>query len=161
MLIEHVPFCEMQATYRSQPSQHVAVSPVEVVPDLKVVLLARDLGLHLGLEEGLFRKWESRRRPGMGCSKTTPNEFETRFTKAPRFTRIGFVDCPHAVVEILLPGVKLEEVRSFENLVEAVRRVHPERFEEFFERFCATVKTSGMMKRASPEEVRNDPVWRR
>lgn len=117
------------------------------------------VGLHFGLEEGLFRKWESRRRPGMGCSKTTPDEFETRFAEAPRFTRIGHVDCPEAVVELLLPGVELEEVRSFENLVKAVRWVHPERFQEFYERFCATVKTSGMMKRATPEAVRNDPVW--
>lgn len=117
------------------------------------------VGLHLGLELGLFRKWESRRRPGMGCSKTTPDEFETRFANAPRFTRIGYVDCPEAVVAMLLPGVKLEEVRTFENLVSAVRRVHPHRFQEFYERFCATVKTSGMMKRATPEEVRRDPVW--
>ena len=118
------------------------------------------VGLHLGLEHGLFRKWESRRRPGMGCSKTTPDEFETRFAEAPHFTRIGYVDCPHAVVEMLLPGVALEEVRTFENLVKAVRKVHPDRFEEFYERFCATVKTSGMMKRATPEAVRNDPVWK-
>lgn len=119
------------------------------------------VGLHFGLEEGMFRKWESRRRPGMGCSKTTADEFETRFAEAPRFTRIGHVDCPQAVVDMLLPGMKLEEVRSFENLVEAVRRVHPDRFQEFYERFCATVKTSGMMKRATPEAVRNDPVWKK
>ena len=119
------------------------------------------VGLHLGLEHGLFRKWESRRRVGMGCSKTTPDEFETRFAEAPRFTRIGYVDCPQAVVDILLPGVRLEEVRTFENLVKAVQHVHPRRFTEFYERFCATVKTSGMMKRATPEAVRNDPVWRK
>lgn len=118
------------------------------------------VGLHLSLEGGLFRKWESRRRPGMGCSDTSPEEFETRFPEAPRFSRIGFIDSPEEIVSTLLPGADFNDVRTFENLVATVRRIHPDRFQEFYERFCATVKTSGMMKRATPEEVRDDPVWR-
>ncbi len=118
------------------------------------------VGLHLSLEHGLFCSWESRKRPGMGCSKTTPEEFETRFPEAPRFPRIGFIDDPESIVQILLgPDTKVEDVNTFEKLVSKVREKHPMRFEEFKERFCATVKTSGMMKRASPESVKNDSVW--
>lgn len=121
------------------------------------------VGLHLSLEEGLFRKWEARRRPGMGCSTCTADYFETRFPECPRFTRIGFVDNPDAIIEIVIgKGVKHSDVNTFEKLVEHVRTHMPDRYGEFWERFMESAGGSGIAKQNGydPFEVATHPVWR-
>ena len=120
------------------------------------------VGLHLSLELGLFRKWESRRRPGMGCSKTTANEFETRFADAPRFTRLGYVDDPEAILAILFgPGTKHEDVNTFEKVVKHVREKMPDRYGEFWERFCQSAGGSSIAKQNAYDvfEMVVHPIW--
>ena len=120
------------------------------------------VGLHLSLELGLFRKWESRRRPGMGCSKTTANEFETRFADAPRFTRLGYVDDPEAILAMLFgPGTKHEDVNTFEKVVKHVREKMPDRYGEFWERFCLSAGGSSIAKQNAYDvyEMVVHPVW--
>lgn len=120
------------------------------------------VGLHLSLEQGLFRKWESRRRPGMGCSKTTADEFETRFADALRYTRLGYVDDPEAILAMLFgPGTKHEDVNTFEKVVKHVRENMPERYGEFWERFCQSAGGSSIAKQNAYDvyEMVVHPVW--
>ncbi|KKK95014.1 hypothetical protein LCGC14_2677080, partial [marine sediment metagenome] len=120
------------------------------------------VGLHLSLELGLFRKWESRRRRGMGCSKTTANEFETRFADAPRYTRLGYVDDPEAILAMLFgPGTKHEDVNTFEKVVKHVRENMPDRYGEFWERFCQSADGSSIAKQNAYDvyEMVVHPVW--
>ena len=121
------------------------------------------VGLHLSLELGLFRKWESRRRPGMGCSKTTANEFETRFADAPRYTRLGYVDEPEAILSMLFgPGTKHEDVNTFEKVVKHVREKMPNCYGEFWERFCQSAGGSSIAKQNAYDvyEMVVHPVWK-
>jgi len=121
------------------------------------------VGLHLSLELGLFCSWESRRRVGMGCSKTTADEFETRFAECPRYPRIGYIDDPDAILTMLFgTDVKFEDVNTFEKLVEHVRIHMPERYGEFWERFMESAGNSGIAKQNGydPFEVAMHPVWK-
>lgn len=118
------------------------------------------VGLHLSLELGLFRKWESRRRPGMGCSKTTPEEFETRFDCAPRFSRIGFIDSPEEIVRILFDkDTKVSDVNTFEKVVRKIQNDMPEKYGEFWERFCGSARGSSISKNFDPIDLALDPIW--
>ena len=121
------------------------------------------VGLHLSLELGLFCSWESRRRVGMGCSKTTADEFETRFAECPRYPRIGYIDEPDAMMAMLFKDdTKFEDVNTFEKLVEHVRTKMPERYGEFWERFMESAGGSGIAKQNGydPYEVAMHPVWK-
>lgn len=120
------------------------------------------VGLHLSLELGLFCKWESRKRPGMGCSETTADAFETRFAEPPRYPRLGYIDDPDAILSMLLgPKVKREDVNTFEKLVDHVRVYMPDRYEEFYERFMYSAGGSGIAKQNNydPKELAVHPVW--
>lgn len=122
------------------------------------------VGLHLSLELGLFCSWESRRRVGMGCSKTTADEFETRFAECPRYPRIGYIDSPDAIMAMLFKdGTKFEDVNTFEKLVEHVRTKMPDRYEEFYERFMFSAGGSGIAKQNNydPKELAVHSVWKR
>jgi len=121
------------------------------------------VGLHLNLEKGLFRKWEARRRPGMGCSECTADFFETKFSECPRYTRIGYVDDPNAIVEMIVgKGVKHEDVNTFEKLVEHVRTHMPGRYGEFWERFMESAGGSGIAKQNGydPFEIAVHSIWK-
>ena len=121
------------------------------------------VGLHLSLEQGLFCSWESRRRVGMGCSKTTADEFETRFAECPRYPRIGYVDDPDAIMAMLFKDdTKFEDVNTFEKLVEHVRTKMPDRYGEFWERFMESAGGSGIAKQNGydPFDVAMHPVWK-
>ena len=121
------------------------------------------VGLHLSLELGLFRKWEVRKRPGMGASKCEPDEFETRLAEAPRFTRLGYVDSPEAVVQMLLGrDVKVEDVNTFEKFLDVFRTRMPERYGEFWERFVHSAGGSQISKANDydPLWLATHPVWK-
>ena len=121
------------------------------------------VGLHLSLEEGLYCGWESRRRAGMGCSKTTANEFETRFADCPRIPRIGHVTDPSTVVSMILgDNVTHEDVNTFEKIVEYVRVNLPDSYGEFWERFMQSAGGSSIAKqnKYDPTEIACHPVWR-
>lgn len=120
------------------------------------------VGLHLSLELGLFRKWEVRKRPGMGASKCDPDEFETRFADAPRFTRLGYVESPQEIVRMLFgPNVQVEDINTFEKFVEVLRNQMPERYGEFWERFLESAGGSQISKANNydPVWLANHPVW--
>lgn len=120
------------------------------------------VGLHLSLELGLFRSWQVRKRPGMGASKCSPDEFETRIASAPRFSRLGYVDNPEAVVQILLGrDVKVEDVNTFEKFLKIFRARMPERYEEFYERFLYSAGGSQISKANDYEYewLANHSVW--
>jgi len=121
------------------------------------------VGLHLSLEEGLYCGWESRRRKGMGCSKTTADEFETRFPDAPRISRIGHITNPDAIVQLILgDGVTHDQVNTFEKIVDYVRIKLPDRYGEFWERFMQSAGGSGIAKQNGydPVDIACHPVWK-
>jgi len=121
------------------------------------------VGLHLSLELGLFRKWEVRKRPGMGASKCDPDEFETRFAGASRFSRLGYVDSPEAVVQMLLgKDVKVEDVNTFEKFLVVFQARMPDRYEEFYERFLYSAGGSQISKanHYDPDWLASHPVWK-
>lgn len=121
------------------------------------------VGLHLSLEEGLYCRWESRRRPGMGCSKTTADEFETRFADCPRFPRIGYITDPDTVVKVILgENATHEQVNTFEKIVEYVRTNLPDRYGEFWERFMQSAGGSSIAKQNGydPCDIACHPVWK-
>ena len=121
------------------------------------------VGLHLNLEQGLYCRWESRRRHGMGCSVTTADEFETRFSDCPRFPRIGYVTNPDAIISIILgDDVVYEQVNTFEKLVEYVRVNLPHRYGEFWERFMQSAGGSGIAKQNGYDsvEIACHPIWK-
>ena len=119
-------------------------------------------GLHLSLEHGLFRSWEARRRIGMGASKCTPDEFETRFANAPRLTRIGYVDCPDEILRILFrANVTHEEINTFEKFLNVFYKYHGDRYDEFYERFIFSAGGSQISKANDydKEWLTNHPIW--
>jgi hypothetical protein len=121
------------------------------------------VGLHLSLEGGLYCRWESRRRPGMGCSKTTADEFETRFGDAPRFPRIGYITDPDAILQAIFGrnDITHDKLNTFEKIVEYVRVNLPDRFEEFKERFVVSTSGSSIAKQTGydADGVANHPIW--
>ena len=122
------------------------------------------VGLHLSLEEGLYCRWESRRRPGMGCSKTTADEFETRFPEAPRFPRIGYVSDPDTILKVIFgrDDVTHEQLNTFEKIVKYVRENLPDRYGEFWERFMESAGGSSIAKQNGyePLDIACHPVWK-
>lgn len=111
------------------------------------------VGLRFDLEKGLKRQWQMQKRKGQGISKVDPDYWETHVKMPvdelpPRFTRLGFVDDPQAVLDLLLPGVSVDETDTFEKLWEKVKD-HPkwvERVEEAKERFMEAVNRSSAIK---------------
>jgi len=117
-------------------------------------------GLHLSLELGLFRSWHAEVRRDQGPSKVPPEYFETKFAKAPRFSRIGYVNDPQSAMDIILgKRVDFSEVNTFEKLVAWVNRNHwdPEQFRErFLNNFS---RHRAMQSELTLEEMTNDEVW--
>ena len=111
------------------------------------------VGLRFDLEKGLKRQWQMQRRKGQGISKVDPDFWETHFNPPeggmpPRFTRLGFVDEPEAVLQLLLPGVGVDETDTFEKLWAQVSN-HPkwaDRLDEAKERFMDAVNRSSAIK---------------
>jgi len=121
------------------------------------------VGLHLNLEQGLYCRWESRRKPGMGCSVTTADEFETRFD-CPRYPRLGYITNPDVIVSIILgDDVTHSQVNTFEKIVEYVRVNLPDRYEEYYERFMMSAGGSSIAKQNGydPDDIANHPIWKR
>ena len=122
------------------------------------------VGLHLNLEHGLYCRWESRRRPGMGCSETTADEFETRFADCPRFPRIGYITDPDAILQVIFgrDDVTHDQLNTFEKIVEYVRVNLPDRYGEFWERFMQSAGGSSIAKQNGyePFDVACHPVWK-
>lgn len=111
------------------------------------------VGLRFDLERGLKRQWQLQRRKGQGISKVDPDFWETNVKMPegelpPRFSRIGYIDDPEAVVHILLPGITPKEIDTFEKLW-AIALRHPkwvDRIEEMKERFMDAVNRSSAVK---------------
>lgn len=122
------------------------------------------VGLHLSLEEGLYCRWEKRRRPGMGCSTTTADEFETYFANCPRYPRIGYITDPDTILQVIFgrDDVTHEDVNTFEKIVEYVRVNLPDRYGEFWERFMQSAGGSSIAKQNGydPLWVACHPVWK-
>ena len=91
------------------------------------------VGLHMGLELGVFRTWETQKKFNNPHVKVTADEFETREPNAPRFSRIGYVDNPEFLLYTLFGnGVAFEEVNSLEKSVEFMRKNFTEDEFNFF-----------------------------
>lgn len=110
------------------------------------------VGLSLNLEKGLTRHWKLQKIKGQGLSKVDPNTWESKIHnghKLPiRFTRLGYIDDPSVVVDILLPNINISQIETFENLYEIVKN-HPKwrsRFKEFKDRLLTSIKKSGARK---------------
>lgn len=118
------------------------------------------VGWAFDLERGLFIRTQVQLRPGQGMSNVDADRFETvvwtKFdTKPPRVFRSGYIKDPEAVVQILLgEEVTLSDIDTFEKLVEVVRNVYPERFDEFLDR-CkeALTRSSAVKEREKIEKL--------
>jgi len=122
------------------------------------------VGLHLNLEQGLYCRWESRRRQGMGCSMTTADEFETRFADCPRFPRIGYITDPDTILQVIFgrDDVTHEQINTFEKIVEYVRTNLHDRYGEFWERFMQSAGGSSIAKQNGydPFDIAVHPIWK-
>lgn len=117
------------------------------------------VGLHFSLELGLFRSWQAQMVRLQGVRKVDADTFETKFDM-PRYTRIGYISDPEAVLRIILddPNVEFEQINSFEKLVAYVRQT--DKFEVFRERFLNNfARHNTMLALMTLEDLENDPVW--
>lgn len=118
------------------------------------------VGLQYDLERGLYRKYAVQKRPGQGPSTVTADEFETLVPQAPRFTRLGYVTDPDAVLQLLFgTSVSLDDVATFEKCVYKVAECFPERFVEAKERFLEAMSRSSGNVHSGVEDLANHPVW--
>lgn len=118
------------------------------------------VGLHFDLELGLHRKWEYRKRVGNGMSKVDPDYFETKVPNAPRFSRVGYVTNPDAVLHMLFGKPVLHsEVDTFEKMLVKVRECFPHRYNEVWERFVEAFMGSAGRKEYDLMEVAFADVW--
>ncbi len=119
------------------------------------------VGLHYDLEKGLYRKWQLQDRPGHGMRDVGADAFETHVPQSPRFTRVGYVTEPEAVLDMLFgTEVAVHEVNTFEKMVAMVRRTMPHRFEEAAERFTEAFQRSSGAGGNHHDTALLDAVWK-
>ncbi len=118
------------------------------------------VGLQYDLEKGLYRRYALQKRTGQGLSTVTADQFETVMPLAPRFTRLGYVTDPEAVLQLLFGRpVAFEEVATFEKCVKLVRECFPDRFEEAKERFLEAMSRSSGNVMSGVDDLENHQVW--
>lgn len=118
------------------------------------------VGLHYDLEKGLYRKWQVQSRPGHGLSDVGADAFETTVSPAPRFTRLGYVTEPEAVLALLFGHeVAVRDVDTFEKMVAVVKEFMPHRVEEVKERFTEAFRRSSGNGGNGPESLFEE-VWK-
>jgi hypothetical protein len=111
------------------------------------------VGLALDLENGLRRRWAVRMREGHGLTETDADTFETKVPEAPRFSRLGYVTEPEAVLEMLFnTPTKHNQVDTFEKLTAYVKEVMPEQYVEFAQRFMEAARRSACKTERTTEE---------
>jgi hypothetical protein len=119
------------------------------------------VGLQYDLERGLYRKYAVQKRVGQGLSTVTADEFETMVPQAPRFTRLGYVTDPEAVLQLLFGRrVELVHVATFEKCVKMVAECFPGRFDEAKERFLEAMARSSGNVHSGVEDLANHRVWK-
>lgn len=111
------------------------------------------VGLGYNLEQGLKRFWKLQRRPGQGLSKVDPDYWESNVKTLdnklpPRFDRIGRIDDPKKVVDILLPGITPDQIGTFEDLWNIIKNhlKWKDNLNEIKERFMDAVNRSSAIK---------------
>ncbi len=137
------------------------VDPTRTEQDGISPLRVARCGLHLSLELGLFRSWKAEVIRDQGPRQVEPGYLETKFPAAHRYPRIGWIDDPQSVLNILLgPGVTQEHVNTFEKFVQWIQENQPEHLQVFKERFLNNLsRHNGMLGEVSLEEMAADPVW--
>lgn len=127
-------------------------------------LRVRRVGLKYDLEKGLHRVWERSKLRNQGHGKTTPDDFETHTPNSPRFSRLGYVDDPETVLEILFKKpVSLDEVKTFESLWRLTQETFPHQISEIKERTVqALLKSSAVNNndKNAKLDLENLEVWR-
>lgn len=137
------------------------VDPTRTEQDLVSPLRVARVGLHLSLELGLFRSWKAEVVREQGPRQVEPGYLETKFPLADRYPRIGWIDDPQSVLDILLgPGFTPEHVNTFEKFVAWINTYRPDQAETFKERFLNNLsRHNGMLGEVTLEEMAADPVW--
>jgi len=120
--------------YRNPKTGEIEQRPNDYVFDPKTDERTARVGLNYDLEKGLKRSWMYQKRKGQGPSKSEPADWETNVKlppgdhKPPYFSRLGYITTPEDVVRMLLgPGVKPEDIQTFESLWEQVKKAYYKR----------------------------------
>lgn len=129
--------------------------------DREEVTVAR-VGYHYDLELGLYRRWARLKPKAKYLSEMDPDVFEALTPEAPRFARLGYVDDPEQTLEMVFGRpVSLEEVNTFERLVQLVKSHYTEEEQEQVrDRFCHALMRSGAKKSHTLEELLDLDVWK-
>lgn len=117
------------------------------------------VGWAMDLEKGLYRTWRRRKKHGTTLERVDPDAFETSVPSAPRFSRVGYIADPHAVLRVLFKrDVDPSEVNTLEKTLKLVKEVYKGREAELEERFVSALARSGLRK--SFDEVGFRKLWR-
>lgn len=128
--------------------------------DGEEVTVAR-VGYHYDLELGLYRRWARLKPKAKYLSEMDPDVFETLTPESPRFARLGYVDNPEQTLEMIFGcQVSLDEVSTFERLVQLLRSHYTEEEQEQIkDRFCHALMRSAAKKSHTFEELMELPLW--
>lgn len=86
------------------------------------------VGWRYDLELGATRYWKMQKKYGQGMSEVSPDEFETKHPKAPRFGRVGFLTMPEDILQLIFGNpTKIKDVDTFEKMWAMTKRMYAHR----------------------------------
>lgn len=118
------------------------------------------IGLYYDLENGLNRKWFLFNTLAKTMCEVNADEFETKVNNCPRLARIGYIDNPEAVIQIIFKQkLTLDQVDTFEKLVQCIHDSYPEQFNIIKRDFIESFLRSGGKKVYTIDEIGDSDVW--